>query len=359
MSSPYYRFAFVGATVLILAYLLFRIIAPFWGPIIWAAFLAFMCHPLYVWLTRKLRGRKNLAAGLIAGSTPIVVLGPIALLGAAFAAQAADLAQRAQSVFATFDRSGGGYSLANIPGIGKLVHWIEANSGYGEQQLRDWIAQGSQAALKWAASLGGNVVIGVLGTVFGFVIAVVLLYFFIRDGERWWARAMRLIPMEPHRRDLLIEHLKQVTRAVVYGTGVTAAVQGFATGVGFAIVGFDSYIVFGVVAALLSLLPLGGAALVWVPGVAFLAWQGRWGMAAFLLVWGILISSLDNFLRPLLVSSRAKVSTLTVFIGVLGGAAAFGAIGLIVGPLVLTLITALFDYVEENAKPSSSGGAAG
>jgi predicted PurR-regulated permease PerM len=102
--------------------------------------------------------------------------------------------------------------------------------------------------------------------------------------------------------------------------------------------------VFGVLAALLALVPLAGTPVVWVPAVLVLALQQRWYAAVFLLVWGGLVATLDNFLRPMLVSGRAEVGTLTVFIGVLGGVAAFGPIGVILGPLVLALVIALIRF---------------
>jgi predicted PurR-regulated permease PerM len=114
------------------------------------------------------------------------------------------------------------------------------------------------------------------------------------------------------------------------------------------ITGLPSPVVFGVIAALTALLPFGGTALVWVPAAIVLATQDHWGWAIFMVVWGaLLVSLVDNFVRPWLVSGRADVSTLTVFIGVLGGLAAFGAIGLFLGPVVLALIIALIRFVLE------------
>lgn len=117
--------------------------------------------------------------------------------------------------------------------------------------------------------------------------------------------------------------------------------------VGFAIVGLPSPIVFGVLAALFALVPLAGTPVVWLPAVFVLALQDRWYAAVFLLLWGGLVATIDNVLRPILVSGRAEVGTLTVFIGVLGGVAAFGAIGVILGPLVLALIIALVRFTLE------------
>lgn len=350
MDSPFYRRGFAIATLLLVGYLLFRVLEPFLGPMVWAAFLAFMLHPLHLRWTRRFNGRSTLSAALITVLTPVAILIPLAVVGGVFAAQAAELASRAQE-FVLGLGAGGLTQFERFPVIGPALLWLEANTGFGAQDLRNWLLSSGESFLKWGATIGGNVVVGALGTAFGFAIAIVLLYFFVRDGAGWVARGARLIPMPRERRDGLIDHLAQVTRAVVYGSGVTALLQGAAVGVGFAIAGLSSYVVFGVLAALFALLPFGGAAIVWVPGVLFLAAQGRWGMAIFLLIWGLGVSSADNLLRPMLVSSRAAISTITVFVGVLGGAAAFGAIGLIVGPLVLTLATALLGYMDERSEP--------
>jgi predicted PurR-regulated permease PerM len=137
---------------------------------------------------------------------------------------------------------------------------------------------------------------------------------------------------------------------MVYGTGLTALIQGILVGIAFFILGLASPVVFGVIAALASLLPVGGTALVWVPAVIVLGAQGRWGAMIFLFIWGVLLVSLvDNVVRPMLVSGRAAVGTLTVFIGVLGGIAAFGAIGLFLGPVVLALIRFMLEMRRAEA----------
>ena len=142
--------------------------------------------------------------------------------------------------------------------------------------------------------------------------------------------------------------MSAVTRAIVYGTTVTALLQGLFIGIGFAIVGLPSPVVFGVLAALLSLLPVGGSALIWVPAVVWLFFEKHWGLAIFLLVWGSALSALDNVVRPILISGRARISALAVFVGVLGGIPAFGAIGVIAGPVVLSLVLALIEFAEES-----------
>jgi predicted PurR-regulated permease PerM len=134
---------------------------------------------------------------------------------------------------------------------------------------------------------------------------------------------------------------------MVYGTGITALVQGTLIAIGFAIVGLPSPVVFGVLAALAALIPMVGTPAVWLPATIVLAAQDRWGAALFMLLWGVFVTTIDNFLRPWLVSGRADVGTLTVFIGVLGGVSAFGPIGVFLGPLVLATAIALVRFALE------------
>ena len=160
--------------------------------------------------------------------------------------------------------------------------------------------------------------------------------------------AIQLLTLCPDdRKDRLFDQLSNVTRAIMFGTSVTALAQGFLVGVGFAIAGLPSPVVFGVLAALLSLLPIGGAAFVWVPAVIWLFVDRHWGYGIFMLVWGLILGGLDNVLRPMLISGRARISALAVFVGVLGGIPAFGAIGVIAGPVALSLALALVEFAEE------------
>ncbi len=126
-------------------------------------------------------------------------------------------------------------------------------------------------------------------------------------------------------------------------------------GIGFAIASLPSPVVFGVLAALLSMLPVGGAAIVWVPAIGWLLYQGRWGFAIFMLAWGLMLTGVESVLRPFLISGRARISALAIFIGVLGGIPAFGAIGIIVGPVVLSLVLALIEFAEEPAQARRRG----
>jgi predicted PurR-regulated permease PerM len=343
----FYARTFALVTVLLLGIALFKIIQPFAGPLVWALFIAFLLNPLHVWLTRRLKGRAQLSAALLTVLTLIVLLGPLAALSAAFAAQVGDLLQTAQSTVADQTRNNV-FDLTKVPWIADLLSWLDSTFGIKVTQVRGYVVEGSRAVLQSLASLGGKVFLGAFGAVFGFVLMVFMLFFLVRDGAGMWSSLRELIPMSRQQKNKLFDHLAAVTRALVYGTGMTALIQGALVGISFLIVGLPSALVFGVIAALAALLPFGGTALVWIPAAIVLAAQGRWGAMAFMVVWGtLLVSLVDNVVRPMLVSGRAPVGTLTVFIGVLGGIAAFGAIGLFIGPIVLALIIALLEFALE------------
>ena len=344
VSDRFYARTFALATCLVLGLALFKIVQPFLGPLLWAIFIAFLLYPLHVRLAARLRGKPQWSAALLTLLTFVVIIGPLTALSAAFAAQVGELLRIVQDKVAD-QTSGNVLNLANVPWVSQGLTWLKDTLDVDLAQIQSWITQGSREALQSLASLTGKVFLGAVGTVVGFVLMEFMLFFFIRDGGEMVATARELIPMKASDKAKLFDHLAAVTRAMVYGTGLTALIQGTLVGISFLIVNLPSPIVFGVIAALVALLPFGGTALVWGPAALVLAIQGRWGATIFMLVWGaVLVSLVDNIVRPMLVSGRANVGTLTVFIGVLGGLAAFGAIGLFLGPVILALIIALIRF---------------
>jgi predicted PurR-regulated permease PerM len=317
----------------------------------WAAFLAFLLYPLNLRLRRRFAG-KAAAAGVMTILAPLVILLPLSALSIDFAAQISALLQRLQKSAAELDIKSLS-DLQQFPWIARINLWLEVHSGISAEQIQSWLVSGTREVLRRAASMGGGFFLGALGSLLGFAIMLFLLFFFLRDGDIMLARVRRLIPLDEVRKERLFRQLSGVTRAIVIGTSVTALMEGVLIGVGFTIASLPSPVVFGVLAALLSMLPVGGAAFVWGPAVIWLFVDARWGFGIFMLAWGVLISGLDNVLRPLLISGRARISALAVFIGVLGGISAFGAIGLIAGPVVLSLALALVEFAEEGRAPAS------
>ncbi|MDP9084200.1 MAG: AI-2E family transporter [Pseudomonadota bacterium] len=344
VASTFYPRVFALVVAVLLGYALFLIFAPFIGPMIWATFLAFLQFPLNLRLRR--RYSPGLSAGILTFLAPIGILLPLSALSIDFVAQISALLRTLQKSAATLDIKSFS-DLQRFPWIARVNVWLAGHTGISAEQIQTWLVSGTREVLQRAASLGGTFFLGALGSLFGFAIMLFLLFFFLRDGEVMLARGRGMIPLDEMRKERLFRQLSGVTRAIVIGTSVTALLQGILVGVGFTIASLPSPVVFGVLAALLSMLPVGGTAFVWGPAAMWLFFDGRWGFGIFMLAWGVLLGGLDNVLRPLLISGRAKISALAVFIGVLGGIPAFGSIGIIAGPVVLSLALALLEFAEE------------
>src|SRR5208283_918748 len=310
VESTFYPRIFALVVAALLGYALILIFRPFFAAMCWAAFLAFLLHPLNLRLRRRLHGR-NGAAGLLTLLTPVVILLPLSALSVEFVAQISVLVQKLQRWAQQLDIKTFS-DLQQFPLIARANAWLQAHAGISAGQLQSWLISGSQEVLHRAASLSG-----------AFVIMLFLLFSFLSDGDVMWDRARRLIPLDEMRKERLFRQLSAVTRAIVFGTSTTALLQGLLLGVGFAIAGLPSPVVFGVVVALVSMLPVGGATFAWVPAMGWLFYDGRWGYAIFMLAWGLILTGVDNVVRPLLISGRARISGSAVFVGVLGGVPAF------------------------------------
>jgi predicted PurR-regulated permease PerM len=182
----------------------------------------------------------------------------------------------------------------------------------------------------------------------GFFFTLLSLYYLFKDGNRLFESLKEIVPIPSKQRDLLILRFKEMIYATIYGGLVVALVQGTLGGVIFWILGFSSPVFWGAVMAFLSFIPIGGTALIWVPTALLLIVFGAFWKGIVLLLLGVFVISMaDNFLRPMFISSRTKIHPLLLFFSVLGGIQAFGMIGLIAGPLVVTLCLTLIEiYVQ-------------
>lgn len=332
---------------------LFRIFELFIAPILWSSLLALLFDPVNERLRRRLHGRAGLAAGLLTAAASLVVAAPAAILMAVFTGQLSDLLARVSAAASRYQIAQPD-DIFQLPAIHSALVWLEAHLPVKSAQIQAWALEAVKKLLQAMASSGGTIVLGALSAIVALPLTLFLLFFFLRDGRRIAARLIGAMPIREDHKALLEHQLVSVTKAVVLGTLITAMIQGTLVGVGFALVGFPSAVVFGAIAAGASLLPIGGTALIWGPGAIVLAAQGRWSAAVFLgLYGGLIVGMVDNFLKPLFISGKADISTLPVFFGVMGGLAAFGPVGMFLGPVVIALALALLRFAEE-ARPAST-----
>ena len=212
--SVFYRRVFLLTTVVILGYALTKLLEPLWAALEWAAVLAFLLYPLHVRITRRFAGRATISAGVLTGLTPFVIIAPISILAIVFVRQVSNLITYLQtrSFMPLPDLLD---QVRHYPLIGPAATWIQANVAVNMTQLEEWATESARAALQSAASFGGNFVLGVAGTLFGFFLMLFLLFFLLRDGRSLLAHIVKLVPLEEAQRERLFQHLATVLRAVV------------------------------------------------------------------------------------------------------------------------------------------------
>jgi predicted PurR-regulated permease PerM len=348
MTAPpeFYPRVFAVAVAVVLGYALILIFAPFVGAMSWAAFLAFLLFPLNVRLRRRCRGHQAVAAGVLTVLVPLGLLLPLSALSVEFVAQISSLSARVQAVATRVDV----HSFADLERFAWFNagnSWLATRFSVSATTIQGWLISGTRSILEHAAGLGGSLFLGALSSLFGMALTLFLLFFFLCDGDSMVLRARGFIPLTPERNERLFSRLAGIARAIVFGMTLMALLEGLLLGIGFGIVGLPSPVVFGVLGAMVAMLPIGGTALIWLPACAWLFLDHQYGAGFVMLVWGLVLVGFDNILKPLLISGRAPISMLVVFLGVLGGIAAFGAIGMIAGPILLSLVLALLEFAEE------------
>ena len=338
------RWAALMAATLIATYLCWLMLRPFVNVLAWAAVLVILFYPVHRRLVERTR-RPSTSAIVSCVLVILVILIPLTLITLALVREFSGAAQNLQH-FAS------GLLDPNSPTTGRLLRWI---SPYVDiEQLRN-----PEAIRGHIESVSGSLAQSTVGLVGGAVGAVVQVFFIIftmyylfRDGDRIVGLLPDVLPLETEQSEEIFTRTKEVIGASVYGVLVIAAVQGTLGGLAFWVLGLPSPLVWGVVMTFMSLIPMAGSFIVWVPAAVYLAATGEWWKAGLLTFWGaIVIGSIDNFLRPKLVGERTKLHELFIFFSVLGGLQVFGVLGLVLGPVVLAITLALFDVVRQAGRP--------
>jgi len=192
---------------------------------------------------------------------------------------------------------------------------------------------------------------GITSTIWQFFLMLFALFYFYKDGPGFLRWMMHLTPLPGSLEREIAEKFKEVSESAFFGTFLTALAQGFLGGLGFLIVGLPP-LVWGVLMAFLSLIPMVGTFLVWGPAAILLMASDRLGAGIFLVIWGVVVVGLsDNVLRPLLMKGKSQLHPLLIFFSLIGGMIAFGALGILLGPLAIVLVIAMLRAYEEAAGP--------
>jgi predicted PurR-regulated permease PerM len=324
------------ALVLIVAtalgiYLCYRLFLPFLPALAWALALAVLFSPFHRWLEPKLK-HPSLAAAVSVLMVGLIVAVPAAFVGQRLILEAA----RGAEIIKTKVESGEWRrAIETQPRLAPLADWIE----------RKLDLPGTVKTLAtWLTTTAGSIAKGSVVQVIGFCLTFYLLFYFLRDRRAALQSMRSLSPLSEAEMDRLFGRVTDTIYATVYGTLAVSAVQGLLGGLMFWWLGLPAPLLWGVVMALLALVPVLGTFVVWIPAALFLALEGGWGKALILTLWGmIVVGTIDNLLRPILVGNRLKLHTVLAFMSVVGGLILFGPAGLILGPVALTVTMVLLE----------------
>ena len=333
---------FIACTIILL-YIFFLMLRPYLSYLIWGALLAMIANPLNKRL-RKRMSNGNLRAFIMSVIVVAVLIVPAVLLVLGLVSEATNMYNSFREASAA-----GQYDFILKP---EVYQWNEKVTEYlgpyvdiSKIDIEGFISDNFRRLTAYLAGKVSSVVGNVSLAIVSFVFIVFSMFFFIRDGDKIANYLWNLLPMSDDLRQKLVAHQKEVLEASIYGGLIIAAVQGGLGALIFWILGLQSPLFWGVVMAFLSIIPLVGPWVVYLPAAAILAFTGSWVKAVILLALGaVVVSQADNFLRPVIVGKRAKIPTLILLFSILGGLRVFGILGLLLGPIIASLVLTLVNF---------------
>lgn len=336
----------LAAFTLLAVYLCYTIVEPFLMPAMAAIALAILFHPVH----RSLRGitrNRNAAAGLAVLMILLLIVLPAILLGSAIIKDLREL----YGILAAKSSAGGGWEYW-------ISHRLQGPLGlFGIDvddpsfSIKAIIQERVQSASTTLMKIAQGAVTNIAGLFMNSLIALFTLFFLLRDGKVIRRKSTSLLPLDDSLVDRLFKEVERTIIANMYGLIAVAGIQGALTGFAFFMLGLPSAAMWGVVAGMCSLIPLVGPPLVWVPAAIYFLASSQYGKAAILTGLGLgVIGLADNFIRPYVVSGQVKMHPLLIFIALLGGAQAFGIMGLFIGPAVMTVTIALLEVIRDRTR---------
>jgi predicted PurR-regulated permease PerM len=327
-------------------YVCWLMLQPFFNVLLWAVVLTVVFYPMH----RRIRhrtGSPSLAAAISTLLVVLLIVLPVTFITIAVVRELTGAAANLQ---------GGVQWLTdpNVPVIGWLLEKARDYVDIDRDSARQFLADRMQS---WGALLARSTLVvvgGAVGAVAQMALVVFTMFYLFRDGDRLRDAVYEMLPLERVQSHSITIRTRDVIAATLYGVLVIAAIQGTLGTFIFWVLGMPSPLLWGVVMFFLSMIPMAGSFLVWIPAAVFLAVTGSLLKAAILVGWGILvIGTIDNFLSPRLVGKRARLHELLIFFSVLGGLQVFGVLGLVLGPVVVAITLALIEMVREAHRPAS------
>ena len=321
--------------------LFFYMLGGFLVTVLWAVIIALVFHPVYEHLKVKFNGRATAASISTVFLVVLVVLIPLISIGGMVVNESLSLYETLTQEDGDFDSSG---FLARVSIVTSYLEPYGISQANVENRLRDWAASISQVVASSLVVFSQNTITFIIQV----VVMLYLLFFFLRDGKKISRLIRHHLPLRDEYEQRLVTRFSNTTQAVIKGTVLISVVQGIIGGVLFWIVGIPNPVLWGVTMGALAIIPLLGTSSVWVPAAIILMVTGSvWSGVIILLVGALVISSVDNFLRPILVGRSTKMPDALVLLSTVGGLATFGVSGFIIGPIVAAFFLSVWTIFEE------------
>ncbi|MEO7453477.1 MAG: AI-2E family transporter [Fimbriimonadales bacterium] len=337
-ATRYRKVGFVIACA-ILAVLAFILIAPFWQAIAWGIALAIIVHPLYKWLARFCP--EWLAALLTTLATLIFLVLPLIVLSLALYGEVNHLRDELER------QSVGGEPFSVTAMVDRTNTQIQPylqSVGVKNVDLREIVAKIPGAFLGSAPQIANALFRGIIT----FVFALLLLFFLLRDGKRLYAPSLDLLPLPRKKSGEIYDTVYDTVQATFVGIVLVAILQGTLLGITFWALGLPAPLLWGAIAILLCLIPFAGAPIIWAPSSIILATQGHWTQAIILAAVGVgVIGIVDNIFKPVIIGMRVKLHPMAVALAIFGGIATMGPVGLLVGPVILSVLLGAVQVIRE------------
>jgi predicted PurR-regulated permease PerM len=343
----YIRWLALGALTAAALYVCWLMLLPFVNVLAWASVLVILFYPIHKRIVAMTR-RPSWGALLSTVIVIAVIVLPLTLLTLVVAKEIGEVAKNAQE----FIRS---LLDPSSPVSGWITGWLGRYFGASHLDLQGYLLDRLENVSGAIAGRTLGLLGGVVGGIFQAFFTVFTMYYLFRDGDRVYNAMLDATPLNSAETRKIFDRTHEVIHASVYGVIVIAMAQGTLGGLAFAALGLPSPVVWGVVMFFLSMVPMVGSSVIWVPTAIYLGITGHYGKAVALTLWGALvIGTIDNILRPKLVGERARLHELLIFFSVLGGLQIWGPLGLVLGPVMIAITIALFD-IFRHMEPEPTG----
>jgi predicted PurR-regulated permease PerM len=338
--------------VAIIFYLFYQIMVPFFVPIAWAAVFVSLFYPLYEKLLKRTH-KKGFSSFVMCFLIIIIIIGPVTYLSIALVDEASNAVTKVNEMYKAGELNE--MFSFDLPWLKsakeKLSPYYDLSKINFDQIVKDAIDSVGSVVV----SQTKNIITNGTKVIFFFALMIFTTYYFFRDGDKIIDRVRRLLPLTPEQIDHTMRQLRDVIQATMYGGVVVALIQGLLGGILFALVGIPSAVFWGAIMAFLSIIPFVGAFIVYIPAGIILIIGGSYIKGMIVVLAGIVvISQIDNVLRPLLISGKASIHPLLLFFTIMGGIYLFGILGLVIGPLITAVFLTLLKIFEFKLHPEEN-----